>query len=354
MTGATPLLEVTDLRKTFRLRGQRTGSERAEILAANDVGFTLAAGESLAIVGESGSGKTTVARMLVGLERPSSGTIRFAGSDRSEPPRNAREARLRAREIQIVFQDPYTSLDPRQHVADGLARCVRLHSHLGPAERRGRVADLLDQVGLSDREGRALPRELSGGQRQRVAIARALAAEPLLLVLDEAVSALDVSIQAQVLNLLLDIRGDTGIGYIVISHDLAVVRELTENALVMYRGSIVERSPTPTLLSHPLHPYTRLLMSSIPRPGWTPTRRPATGDDDEDQDQGCVFRSRCSQAHDRCLETPPTVTVGRATARCWLLETAPDRVPSDSQGEHGATGGGSPPAAPSMTQRLST
>ena len=185
-----------------------------------------------------------------------------------------------------------------------------------------------------------------------MASARALAAEPLLLVLDEAVSALDVSIQAQVLNLLLDIRGDTGIGYNVISHDLAVVRELTENALVMYRGSIVERSPTPTLLSHPLHPYTRLLMSSIPRPGWTPTRRPATGDDDEDQDQGCVFRSRCSQAHDRCLETPPTVTVGHATARCWLLETAPDRIPSDAQ--HSAAHGGLPPPAPSTTKGRST
>ena len=174
--------------------------------------------------------------------------------------------------MQIVFQDPYTSLDPRQTAADAIEEAVRLH-HDWPADRRrSRVAELTDLVGLDGRQSRSLPRALSGGQRQRVAIARALAAEPRVLILDESVAALDVSIQAQVLNLLADIRDETAVSYILISHDLAVVRQLTDQAIVMYRGRLVEQGPTPRILDDPQDPYTRRLRASVPHPGWKPTR----------------------------------------------------------------------------------
>ena len=189
-------------------------------------------------MGESGSGKTTIARMIVGLERPTRGTITACGSDRSWPARSARDRRQRGREIQIVFQDPYTSLDPRQTAEQAIDEVLRLHHGWGAERRRTGSKSSLELVGLDSRQARALPRVLSGGQRQRVAIARALAAEPRVLILDESVAALDVSIQAQVLNLLADIRDETAISYILISHDLAVVRQLTDDAIVMHRGQL--------------------------------------------------------------------------------------------------------------------
>jgi peptide/nickel transport system ATP-binding protein len=176
----------------------------------------------------------------------------------------------------MVFQDPYLSLDRRQSVRSCLAECLDLHFDLGRAERDARIARLCDQVGLDDRQAAALPRALSGGQRQRVAIARALAAEPRLLILDEAVAALDVSIQAQVLNVLADIRAQTGIAFLFISHDLAVVRQVCDDVVVMHRGRVVERGPVDAVLDAPSDPYTRRLIDSVPRPGWTPRRRPET------------------------------------------------------------------------------
>jgi oligopeptide transport system ATP-binding protein len=265
----TDVLAVHELRKTFRL------GRNQEIVAVDGATFNVRAGASTAIVGESGSGKTTVARMLVGLERPTSGTIVVAGRPRARARAGSAERRRRAREAQIVFQDPYLSLDPRQRIEDCLAETIGLHFTLDRARARTRIAELLDQVGLTERHARALPRELSGGQRQRVAIARALAAEPRLVILDEAVAALDVSIQAQILNLLADVRAETGISYLFISHDLAVVRQLTDRALVMYRGRIVEEAETADILDHPRHAYTKFLRDSVPRPGWTPQRRPA-------------------------------------------------------------------------------
>jgi ABC-type glutathione transport system ATPase component len=241
--------------------------------AVDDVSFSVPAGGSLAIVGESGSGKTTIARMIVGLERPTSGTVSACGHDRSRPARSTGERRRRGAEVQIVFQDPYTSLDPRQSAIAAIDEVLRLH-HGWPADRRAeRAAELAALVGLDARQAAALPRALSGGQRQRVAIARALAAEPRVLILDESVAALDVSIQAQVLNLLADIRDTTNVSYILISHDLAVVRQLTEQVIVMLHGRVVERGATAAVLDDPQHEYTRRLRASVPRPGWRPARR---------------------------------------------------------------------------------
>jgi ABC-type glutathione transport system ATPase component len=256
-----PVLEVAGLRKEF-----------GDLVAVDDVSFTVPQAGSLAVVGESGSGKTTIARMIVGLERPTAGRIGACGRDRSGPPRSTAERRRRGREVQIVFQDPYTSLDPRQTAEATIDEVLRLHHGWDPARRRERITELTGLVGLDERQARALPRALSGGQRQRVAIARALAAEPRVLILDESVAALDVSIQAQVLNLLADIRDSTGVSYVLISHDLAVVRQLTDQVIVLHRGTVVERGQTASVLDDPQHDYTRRLRASVPRPGWKPRR----------------------------------------------------------------------------------
>ncbi|MEV5203558.1 ATP-binding cassette domain-containing protein [Streptomyces sp. NPDC053720] len=249
-------LVVEGLRKRY---GQHT--------AVDGVSFTLPPGGSLAIVGESGSGKTTTVRMLVGLERPDGGTVRLDGRDRSARARGRAERLARARSIQMVFQDPYLSLDPRVTVSGCLDEVLRLHTGLDGTARRARVAELLDRVGLGTRESAALPRGLSGGQRQRVAIARALAVEPRVLILDEAVAALDVSIQAQILELLREIRSEAGIGYLFVTHDLAVVRHIADEVLVLRSGAVMESGPVDRVFGAPQHPYTRLLLSSVPRRG---------------------------------------------------------------------------------------
>ncbi|MFE5699933.1 ABC transporter ATP-binding protein [Rhodococcus koreensis] len=263
-----PVLTVTGLSKTF-----------GTFTAVDGVTFELAAGSSLGVVGESGSGKTTVARMIIGLEQPSAGTITCCGIDRSLPSRATRARRARAREAQMVFQDPYTSLDPHKTIQQTLTEAVRLYDTHWGATHSDRVQEIADLVSLDTRLLASMPGHLSGGQRQRVAIARALAAEPRVLVLDEAVVALDVSIQAQILNLLADIRDATGISYVFITHDLAVVRQVTEHVIVMQNGRIVESSRTEDLLRDPRHPYTRTLLDSVPRPGWRPQRRPVRPDD---------------------------------------------------------------------------
>ncbi|MFT3872576.1 MAG: ATP-binding cassette domain-containing protein [Nocardioides sp.] len=252
------VLAVRNLRKDF-----------GEVTAVDDVSFTVPRGGSLGIVGESGSGKTTVAKMIVGLERPTSGEIYAAGHDRSKPARGGAERRRRGREVQIVFQDPYSSLDPRQPIAAMLDEVLRLHHEMSQADRRARVVELVDLVGLDERQGQALPRALSGGQRQRAAIARALAAQPEVIILDESVAALDVSIQAQILNLLADVRDDVGVSFVLISHDLAVVRQLTEEVVVMRNGRIVESGTTTSVLDDPQEAYTKRLRASVPGPGWS-------------------------------------------------------------------------------------
>lgn len=257
--------------------------------AVDDVSFELRRGESLGLVGESGSGKSTTARMLVALEAPDQGTVTLSGGLISEPRADRRE---RARAIQMIFQDPYQSFDPRLRVADAIAEPLRLHSDLSAADRTRKVAHLLDQVGLTERQGRSRPRELSGGQRQRAAIARALGIEPSVLVLDEAVAALDVSIQAQVIALLEEIRATSGVSYVFVSHDLGVIRYVSDRIVVMRRGRIVESGGTEAVLAAPTHPYTRLLLDSVPTRGWDLERLSAD--------------RRAMAARDDTLEEPAT------------------------------------------------
>lgn len=244
------VLEVRSLTKRF-----------GGFTAVDDVSFSLERGGSLAVVGESGSGKSTTARLIVGLETATSGDVLF--SDREAVTRRAA-----ARMVQMIFQDPYHSFDPRVTIGEAIEEPLRLHFKQSRADRRRRVAELLDQVGLSSRQALALPRALSGGQRQRAAIARAIGIRPQVLVLDEAVAALDVSIQAQVLVLLDELRRESGMSYIFVSHDLAVVRYVSESLIVMRKGRVVEAGATEEILHAPQHPYTQLLLDSVPRPGW--------------------------------------------------------------------------------------
>jgi ABC-type glutathione transport system ATPase component len=267
---ADAVLTVRQLRKEYPapIRGAEP------VVAVDGVDFDVHPGECLAIVGESGSGKTTVAKTIVGLEQATSGTIAVGGQVRRAAPRRHRDRVRWAGEVQYVFQDPYSSLNPRQRIGTVIETSVAIHRpELGSDDRRRVVADLLDDVGLGGAYADRLPHELSGGQRQRVAIARALAANPRLVILDEAVAALDVSIQAQILNLLADIRGQRPVSYLFITHDLAVVNQVADRVAVMEQGRIVEAGTTTQVLSQPSHDYTRSLIAAVPRSGWTPRRR---------------------------------------------------------------------------------
>jgi oligopeptide transport system ATP-binding protein len=260
-------VRVEGLTKVFR--GRRRGGD---VVAVDDISFAVAPGGSLAIVGESGSGKTTTARIIIGLELATAGHIFIGGRERSSHRLGSKERRRLGREVQIVFQDPFSSLDPRQRVHDCLDEVLRLHFDLSRSKRESRVTELLLQVGLDERHAGVYPRALSGGQQQRVAIARALASQPRVLILDEAVASLDVSVQAQVLNLLADIREQTGVTYLFISHDLAVVRQVSDDVVVMRRGAVVERGATSRVLDDPQHAYTKALLRAVPRRGWKPVR----------------------------------------------------------------------------------
>lgn len=262
-------IAVGGLTKVFA--GGGFGHRAAETLAVSDVSFSVGTGSAFAIVGESGSGKTTVARCLAGLEVVTSGTIDVCG-ERLTGRGSSRSDRLRrARMIQLVFQDPYQSLDPRQQVGAALAEAISVHQPKGAVTEEA-VAGLLERVGLSAKIVGSYPRVLSGGQRQRVAIARALAAEPEVIVFDESVSALDVSIQAQVLNLIADLRDSDGVTTIFISHDLAVVEHVSDTMIVMRRGEVVEAGATAEILASPADPYTQRLIASVPRIGWDPEK----------------------------------------------------------------------------------
>lgn len=307
-------IEVEDLSKTFHQSGAFGGARRTTY-AVEGVSFAVRRGESLGIAGESGSGKSTLARMVVGLETPTNGRIVLAGDELPGRLSGNQRERL-ARLCEMVFQDPYISLDPRQTVRAGLDEVQRIHFSRSKTERDRRTQELLDAVGLGARYLHAVPRELSGGQRQRVAIARALAPEPQILILDEAVSALDVSIQAQILNLLADLRGQLGLTYLFISHDLAVVRHVAERVLILYRGRVMEEGPVALVFESPRHPYTQLLLRSVPRPGMALARGAVAAE--APQDDGCYFRHRCPYAYESCSEEPPLFSAeARHSSRCW-------------------------------------
>ncbi len=258
---ARTLIQVDEVSKVY-------GRGRSAAAAVDGVSFRLTEKSTLAIVGESGSGKSTLARMVMGMTVPTAGTIELDGGEVPASAARAADRRRRARFVQMVFQDPYSSLDPRQRIEESLDEAIALHEGLSPTARRARVDELLDQVALDRALGRSFPRALSGGQRQRVAIARALAARPRVVVLDEAVSALDVSVQARVLDLLEGIREDEGVSMLFISHDLGVVRRISDDVIVMRAGRVVEAGDTASVLENPQHPYTRLLADCVPGPGW--------------------------------------------------------------------------------------
>ncbi|MGN6125427.1 MAG: dipeptide ABC transporter ATP-binding protein, partial [Humibacter sp.] len=260
-SASTLALDVTGVSKTYRRRG------KPPVLAVRDATLQIPRAAALGVVGESGSGKSTLARMVVGLEQPDAGVIRIAGAETSRPAHGRAERIARAKSVQMVFQDPYLSLDPRIPAGRAIEDVLRLHLSLSTRDARARVRELLEAVGLGDEHAQARPRTLSGGQRQRVAIARAIAIEPELLVMDEATSALDVSVQAQVLDMVASVRAERGLTVMFISHDLGVIRRVCDETVVMRRGEIVERGDTERLLRDPQHEYTRLLLDSVPRAG---------------------------------------------------------------------------------------
>jgi peptide/nickel transport system ATP-binding protein/oligopeptide transport system ATP-binding protein len=323
----TPLLEAANLVKHFVAARSVFGRPTAFVKAVDGVSFSVDAGETLALVGESGCGKSTVSRLVLRLIEPDQGEIRFGGRDLLAM--RADELRAFRRDAQIIFQDPYASLNPRMTVGQILAEPLVLH-HLVPAERRReRVEELLRLVGLEPRAARRYAHEFSGGQRQRIAIARALAVEPKLIICDEPVSALDVSIRSQILNLLRDLQQRLGLAFIFVSHDLAVVKHIADRVAVMNLGHIVETADAETLFAAPRHPYSRALLSAIPVPAPRTKRNRVLLEGEMpspiDPPSGCRFHTRCPYVIERCRIDAPQLlpsTAGHLTA-CHRADELP-------------------------------
>ncbi len=312
---APPLLEAADLVKAYRLPRPSPFAPHRLRPALSGVSFSIVAGQSFGIVGESGSGKSTLARIALALDRPDAGTVRLEGRSLFDLP--SRDLRGLRAHMQMIFQDPYGSLDPRQRVEKIVAEPLAALGGASRAERRARVAASLEAVGLRASDAAKHPHEFSGGQRQRIAIARALITRPKLVVADEPVSALDVSVQAQALNLMSDLQRDAGVTFLLISHDLGVVAHICETTAVMFRGRIVEIGPTEELFAAPAHPYTRELVDATPRLG-RPMRvaPPASGAPVDAAPGGCPYVARCAYARARCRsEAPGLESVAGQTRR---------------------------------------
>ena len=317
-TGPAPLLEARDIVKHYPILGGVLMRQTGSVKAVDGVSLTIGEGETVGLVGESGCGKTTFGRTILRLEEPTAGEIRFRGRSILGHSRNEMQA-LR-REMQIIFQDPFSSLNPRKTVGQIVGEPLLVHGVKSRQERDQRVLELLEVVGLRKEHMRRYPHQFSGGQRQRIGVARALALKPKLVVCDEAVSALDVSIQAQVINLLADLQQDFGLTYLFISHDLGVVEHVSDRVAVMYLGKIVEIAPSQALYLEPLHPYTQALLSAVPIPDPSlqrPGRIILKGDVPSpiDPPSGCRFHPRCNYAQAVCSRDEPTLREVRAGHR---------------------------------------
>lgn len=302
------LLVVKNLKKYYPITGGVLGGEVGVVKAVDDVSFSVKRGETLGLVGESGCGKSTTGRSLLRLIEPTAGEIRFDGVDVSSL--SADEMRKMRRDMQIVFQDPFASLNPRHNIEKILEEPLVVHRIGTSAERKKRVQEMLEVVGLSSYHARRYPHQFSGGQRQRIGIARALMLNPKLIVADEPVSALDVSIQSQVLNLMQDLQKELGLTYLFIAHDLSVVRHISDRVGVMYLGRIVELTTSSQLYSNPLHPYTQALLSAVPTPDPDAVRERVILQGDvpspANPPSGCTFHTRCPHVTDECRSVRPT------------------------------------------------